>query len=156
MSIVSKFMHDPWERHMQTIDRTLQYLKSSPRKGLLFKRGDTMSLEIFTNASQSQIGDILLDNACSWGEFGDLAQGICEGLWMKIILNDHRIKIELPMKLFCDNKSTINIAQNLIQHDKTKHIEIDRHFIKEKLDNGLIVIAHIRHPYKTTSGICTY
>ena len=38
------------------------------------------------------------------------------------------------MKLYCDNKSVINNAHNPIQHDRTKHIEIDRHFIKEKLE----------------------
>ena len=38
------------------------------------------------------------------------------------------------MKLYCDNKSVINTAHNPIQHDRTKHIEIDRHFIKEKLE----------------------
>ena len=42
------------------------------------------------------------------------------------------------MGLVCDNKSAISIAHNLVQHDRTKHVEIDRHFIKEKLDNGLI------------------
>ena len=40
------------------------------------------------------------------------------------------------MKLFCDNKVTISIANNSNQHDRTKHVEIDRHFIKERLDNG--------------------
>ena len=62
---------------------------------------------------------------------------------MKIILEDLRVKCEAPMKIFCDNKSTISIARNPVQHDKTKHIEIDRHFIKEKLDSGLIDIAHV-------------
>ena len=42
------------------------------------------------------------------------------------------------MKLYCDNKSAINIAHNLIQHDRTKHIEVDRHFIKEKLEEGVM------------------
>ena len=42
------------------------------------------------------------------------------------------------MRLYCDNKSAISIAHNPVQQDRTKHIEVDRHFIKEKLDNGLI------------------
>ena len=41
--------------------------------------------------------------------------------------------IHMPMKLYCDNKATISIAQNLVQHDHTKHVEIDKHFIKEKI-----------------------
>ena len=62
---------------------------------------------------------------------------------MKIILGDLKIKCEAPMKLFCDNKSAISIANNLIKYDRTKHIEIDRHFIKEKLEGGLITIAYV-------------
>jgi hypothetical protein len=67
-----------------------------------------------------------------------MAQGVCELLWMKIILDDLKIEYVAPMRLFCDNKSAISIAHNPVQHDRTKHIEIDRHFIKEKLDSGLI------------------
>ena len=61
-------------------------------------------------------------------------------------MEDLRIKWEGPMRLFCDNKSAINIAHNPIQHDKTKHIEVDRHFIKEKY-SGLICT-----PYVPTNG----
>ena len=71
-------------------------------------------------------------------EFRAMALGICELLWLEIILKDLKVPIEKPMKLYCDNKSTINIAHNLVQHDRTKHVEVDRHFIKEKLDSGLI------------------
>ena len=63
-------------------------------------------------------------------EFRALAQGMCEGLWMKIILDDLKVKVEHPVQLHCDNKSAMSIAHNPVQHDRTKHIEIDRHFIK--------------------------
>ena len=46
------------------------------------------------------------------------------------------------MKLYCDNKSTINIAHNPIQHNRTKHIEIDRYFIKEKLKEGVVCMSY--------------
>ena len=38
------------------------------------------------------------------------------------------------MKLFCDTKTTIDVLHNLVHHDRTKHIEVDRHFIKEKIE----------------------
>ena len=54
-----------------------------------------------------------------------------------------RIKWNGPMKLYCDNKSTINITHNPIQHDRTKHNEIDRHFIKEKLEEGVVCMSYV-------------
>ena len=70
-------------------------------------------------------------------EFQAMAQGVCRLLWMKIILDDLTIKYEAPIKVFCDNKLVISIAHNHVQHDRTKHNEIDQHFTKEKLDHGL-------------------
>ena len=76
-------------------------------------------------------------------EFRVIAQGLCELLWLKIILDDLIIKWDGPMKLYCDNKSAINIVHNPIQHDRTKHIEIDRHFIKEKLEEGVVCMFYV-------------
>lgn len=76
-----------------------------------------------------------------------MAEGFCKLLWLKIILEDLKIKWDGPMRLYCDNKSAISIAHNPVQHDRTKHIELDRHFIKEKFESGLICT-----PYVSTHG----
>ena len=68
-------------------------------------------------------------------------------MWLKIILEDLKVKWEGPIRLYCDNKSAICIAHNPVQHDRTQHVEVDRHFIKEKLDSGLICT-----PYVPTGG----
>ncbi len=47
------------------------------------------------------------------------------------------------MRLYCDNKSAINIAHNAVQNDTTRHIEVDRYFIKEKIDSGVICTPYI-------------
>lgn len=59
------------------------------------------------------------------------------------------------MKLYFNNKSAMNIAHNLVQHDWTKHIEVDRHFIKEKLDSGLISVCSSKeqHAHILTKGL---
>lgn len=61
-----------------------------------------------------------------------------ELLWLQKILENLKIEWERHMRLYCDNKLTISIADNLVQHKKTKHIKVNRHFIKEKLDSGVI------------------
>ncbi|RDX72513.1 Copia protein, partial [Mucuna pruriens] len=76
-------------------------------------------------------------------KFRAMTHSICEGLWMKIIFYDLKVKYEGPIKFFYDNNSAISIAHNLVQHDKAKHIEIDKHFIEEKLNSGLVVITHV-------------
>ncbi|CAL8170583.1 unnamed protein product [Prunus armeniaca] len=48
------------------------------------------------------------------------------------------------MKLCCDNKAAISIVHNPIQHDRTKHVEIDRHFIKEKMTEGVTCTPYVR------------
>jgi len=63
-------------------------------------------------------------------------------LWVMNLLSELKLG-KGPMKLWCDNRSTINIANNPVQHDRTKHGEIDRFFIKEKLDNGTLKLSHI-------------
>ncbi|XP_061360276.1 uncharacterized protein LOC133304287 [Gastrolobium bilobum] len=117
VSIVSQFMHDPREKHLQAVDRILQYLKGTPGRGLLFQRGGNLSLEMYTDADYA--GSVT-DRRSTSGYY------------------DLNVRCEGPLKLLCDNKSAICIAHNPVQHDHTKHIEIDRHFIKEKLDSGLI------------------
>ena len=77
-------------------------------------------------------------------EYRGMAQGVCELLWIKNLLQKLKIPHTLPMKLFCDNKVACNIAHNLVQHDRTKHVEIDRHFIKEQLEAKIIEVPHVR------------
>ena len=76
-------------------------------------------------------------------EFRALALDLCELLWLKIVLEDLRISHHGSIKLCCDNKLAISITHNPMQHDRAKHVEIDRHFIKEKLENGLICIPYV-------------
>ena len=76
-------------------------------------------------------------------EFRALAMGICELLWVRIILKDLKINFEEPMKLYCDNKAAISIAHNPVQHDRTKHVEVDRHFIKEKVESKEVCLNYV-------------
>ena len=50
VSVVSQFMHDPRERHLQTVNRIIQYLKASPGKGLLLKKGENLFMKIYIDA----------------------------------------------------------------------------------------------------------
>ena len=76
-------------------------------------------------------------------EFRAVAHGICEGMWIKRILEELKFPQSKPIKIYCDNKAAISIAHNPVLHDRTKHIEVDKHFIKEKIDAGIICMPYL-------------
>lgn len=71
-------------------------------------------------------------------EFKIVAQDACKLLWVKNFLDELKFSLTGPMKLYCGNKLAINLENNPVQHDCTKHVEVDRHFIEEKLEGNLI------------------
>jgi hypothetical protein len=66
-----------------------------------------------------------------------------EGLWLRRLLQELGLLEDKPIMLYCDNKTTINIANNPVQHDETKHVEIDRYFIKDKLDESIVYMSFV-------------
>jgi len=80
-------------------------------------------------------------------EFRGMAKGLCELLWLRRLLTNIGFTPSFEMNLFCDNKAAIDIS-HLVQHDRTKHNEVDRHSIKQNLDekNYSVPICQIRRP----------
>jgi hypothetical protein len=76
-------------------------------------------------------------------QYRALSQGLSEMLWVRNLLSELKVLKLGHLNVWCDNKSAICIANNPVQHDMTKHVEIDRFFIKEKLDAGIIKINYI-------------
>ena len=72
-----------------------------------------------------------------------MAHGVCETLWLKMLLDELKVVGKKSMRIYCDNKAAINISHNPVHHDKTKHVAVDRHFIKEKINNGTICITYV-------------
>jgi len=167
VSVASQHMHDPRKKHMDSAYKILQYLKGTPGRGLFFKKSNNRSVEIYTDAdwagsqedSRSTSGycTFVWGNLVTWqsqkqkvvakssaeSELRALAQGIMEGLWLARVAKEAHLKIDAPLKLFCDNKAAINMALNPIQHSRTKHVEIDRHFIREKVEDGIMCLTYI-------------
>lgn len=67
-----------------------------------------------------------------------MAQGTCEILWVRSILTELGFKENTSSLLFCDNKSTIMLASDSVLHESIKHIEVDIHFIREKVRTNVI------------------
>ncbi|XP_038889073.1 secreted RxLR effector protein 161-like [Benincasa hispida] len=145
VSVVSQFMQAPYEEYMNAVECILRYLKGTPSKGLMFKKSGKRTIEAYTdsNWADSVIDRKSTSGYCTfvWGnlftwqskkqgvvvraEYRAMNLGICEEIWLNKVLIDLYQDRELPVKLFYDNKAAINIANNPVQHDRTKHVEID-------------------------------
>jgi hypothetical protein len=153
---------------MDAIYRILRYLKGAFGKGLLYSENGISNIKGYTDADwagdqitrRSMFGYLnfvernlitlrskkqkVVARSSVEAEFRGMAQGICELLWIKSILKDLEIKYMNHINLYCDNKAAIQIAHNPVQHDRTKHVEVDRHFIKEKLDQKIICFSFVK------------
>ena len=62
-----------------------------------------------------------------------MALTICEFIWLKHLLQELRFGKDEQMNLICDNQAALHISFNLVFHERTKNIEVDCHFIREKI-----------------------
>src|SRR5262249_28175057 len=77
-------------------------------------------------------------------EFRGMALGFCEALWLKFLLQELGYSTKRSIQLYCDNRAACDIAHNPVEHDRTKHVEVDRFFIKEKLEEKTLELPKIR------------
>lgn len=71
-------------------------------------------------------------------EYRSFADATCELVWLKSLLTDLRLAVSTPITLHVDNLSTISLASNPVLHARTKHIEVDCHFVRDKVQDGLV------------------
>ena len=76
-------------------------------------------------------------------EYRSLALVTCELIWIHQLLKDLHVQMICTLKLFCDNKSAIHIANNPVFHERTKHIEIDCHTVRDQIKAGRLITLHV-------------
>ncbi|XP_031093250.1 uncharacterized protein LOC115997965 [Ipomoea triloba] len=164
---LSQFLDNPTHLHLQAAHRVLRYIKAAPGQGLFFPSSSDLQLKAFSDSDWGACVDtrksvtgfcIFLGNALvSWkskkqatvskssseAEYRALAATTCEVQWLSYLLEDLAVNHASPATIYCDSKSAIAIAENPVFHERTKHIELDCHLVREKLSKGIIKLLHV-------------
>jgi hypothetical protein len=164
---VCLFMHDPRESHLVLIKRILRYMKGTLSDGLHLGSGSIDSLTAYSDADWAGCPDsrrstsgfcvYLGDNLVSWSskrqttvsgssaeaEYRAVASAVAECCWLRQLLQELHISIASVTVVYCDNVSAVYMTANPVHHRRTKHIEIDIHFVREKVSLGQVRVLHV-------------
>ncbi|RVW98382.1 Retrovirus-related Pol polyprotein from transposon RE2 [Vitis vinifera] len=167
VSVVSQFLQSPCDSHWDAVIRILRYIKSTPGQGVLYENRGHTQVVGYTDAdwagsptdrrSTSGYCVFIGGNLISWkskkqdvvarssaeAEYRAMALATCELIWLRHLLQELRFGKDEQMKLICDNQAALHIASNPVFHERTKHIEVDCHFIREKIASGCVATSFI-------------
>ena len=76
-------------------------------------------------------------------EYRSIRKVVGELVWLSRLFEELNVPCTNPFPIFCDSQSALQIAKNPVFHERTKHIEVDCHFVRAKLQEGLISLHHI-------------
>jgi hypothetical protein len=160
-------MHDPRESHLTAMKCILRYLRGMPDYGLLLRRSRSTYLAVYTDAdwagcpdtrrSTSGYAVFLGDNLVSWSaklqtivsrssaeaEYRAVTNGVAEATWLRQLLLELPAPLSWCTLIYCDNISAVYLSTNPVQHQRTKHVEIDLQFIREKVAIGQVRVLHV-------------
>ncbi|KAL5789565.1 hypothetical protein ACOSQ2_004453 [Xanthoceras sorbifolium] len=165
--VLSRFMHQPRKLHMEAALRVVRYLKGAPGKGLFFSSNSDFKLRAYcesdwagcplTRRSTTGYCVFLGPSLISWrskrqktvslssaeAEYRAMTGVCCELTWLRYLLKDLGLSHDEPALLYCDNKAALHIAANPVFHERTRHIEMDCHYIKDKIQDGSVITKYV-------------
>jgi len=169
---VCLFMHDPCEPHLALIKRILRYVKGTLSTGLHLSSGPVDSLTAYSDADWAGYSDsgrstsgycvFLGDNLVSWSskrqttvsrsnsKYRVVAHAIAECSWLRQLLQELHAPIASATIVYCDNVSAVYMTANPVHHRRTKHIEIDIHFVHDKVALGKVRVLHVPTTHQFT------
>lgn len=164
---VSQYMHSPTTSHWAAVKRILRYLKGSSHLGLSITPSSSLNLHAYCDADWAGCPDdrrstsgyciYLGSNLISWSskkqptvsrssteaEYRSLANTGAELIWVQYLLTELQVSLHSAPTLWCDNIGATFLASNPMFHARTKHVELDYHFIRERIMSHQLQVQFI-------------
>ncbi|KAG7556870.1 Retrotransposon gag domain [Arabidopsis suecica] len=168
VNVVSQHMQAPTLHHWNMVTRILKYLKGAPGQGIWM--GCNKNTELVGYCDADYAGDtkdrssttgyctFIGGNLVTWrskqqkvvslssaeAEYRAMRKLTTELMWLKALLKDFGIDTPKPITMHCDNQAAIHIASNSVFHERTKHIEVDCHKVREQVQLGVILPCYTK------------
>ncbi|XP_019433075.1 PREDICTED: uncharacterized protein LOC109339972 [Lupinus angustifolius] len=164
---LSQFMTAPTTNHYKAMTRVLRYIKGTHGQGLLLLKTSSIHIKGYNDSDWATCPDtrksiygfcmFLCDSLVSWkskkqntvsrssseAEYRALAIASCEFQWLTYLLEDLCVPFKTHAILYCNNNYARHIATNSVFHERTKHIEIDCHVVRERIQSKLFHLLPI-------------
>lgn len=164
---VCPHMHNPCEPHLTTLKRILRYIRGTLDFGIHIQKASCNDLVVYSDAdwagcpdtrkSTSGYAVFLDDDLVSWSskrqnrvscssaeaEYRAVANAVAEASWIRQLLLELHTPLPKATLVHYDNVSAVYLSSNPVQHQRTKHVEIDLHFVREKVAIGAIRVLHV-------------
>ncbi|XP_071696767.1 uncharacterized mitochondrial protein AtMg00810-like [Rutidosis leptorrhynchoides] len=150
------FMHDPREQHMHALKWIIRYIQGTTDLGLQIYASSPTTLVAYSDA------DWAGNNLLSWSskqqptpsrssaeaEYRGVANAVAETCWVRNLLRELHCPLTSATLVYCDNVSSVYLSTNPVQHQRTKHIEIDIHFVRDLVAQGQVRVLHVPSRYQ--------
>ncbi|KAE8725588.1 hypothetical protein F3Y22_tig00008386pilonHSYRG00069 [Hibiscus syriacus] len=168
VGVVSRYMHDPGERHWQAVKWILRYLQQTVDVGLVFEQNEALGQCMVGYVDSDYAGDLdkrrsttgylftLAKAPVSWkstlqsivalstteAKYMAVSEAVKEAIWLNGLMEDLGV-VQSHISLYCDSQSAIHLAKNQVYHSMTKHIDVRYQFVREIFEEGKILLQKI-------------
>lgn len=165
---LSQFLSAPAQSHIAAAQHVLRYLKGTLNVGLFYKADNSLELTAYCDAdwgtcrfsarSLSGYAIFLGSSLISWktkkqktvskstaeAEYRSMSYTTSELIWLEGLFQDLKVQIPTPINVYCDNIAAKYIAEHQVFQERTKHLRMDCHFVRDFVNSEFIKIYHIR------------
>jgi histone deacetylase 1/2 len=173
---VCQFLHTPTSVHWSAVKRILRYIAFTLDVGLRIRKTGSTLVSAFSDAdwagsiddrrSTGGFAVYLGSNLISWSarkqatvsrssteaEYKAMANATAEVIWVESLLTELGVKFRRPSRLWCDNLGATYLSANPVFHARAKHIEIDFHFVRERVAKKLLEVRFIASNDQVADG----
>ncbi|CAL1391749.1 unnamed protein product [Linum trigynum] len=168
VNVLSQFVHSPSPDHIAAAHRVLRYLKTAPGQGLFLPSAGSLELIAYCDSDWAgcqstrrsttgyfvQLGGApiswrakkqrVVSRSSAEAEYRAMASATSEVLWLRFLLRELQVVQRAPTPLYCDNQAALHISANPVFHERTKHVEMDCYFVRERVSSGEILPQKVK------------